>query len=475
MSPACRSRAFPGWVSSSATAYRPHRWSCGRRLVVLSMLTIAGCAASLFGFAPRAGAAALTTPTWSTSTTTAGATGTSYRYAFTVVTASALSSVTMTVPSGTAGTPAVGTVSPGSLAGGSVALAGTTLTYSFTSTPVSPATAVSIQITGLTNATAGSYTSVITTHNGASGIDTGTTGAVTLTAAALGNPAWSASSTAVGATGVSYTYTFKTATFSLALTSVTMTVPPGTAGTPTVGTVSPGGVAGGSVTLSGTTLTYSFVGALVGSGTAVSIQINGLTNTATAGSYTSEIVTETLGSPVDSGVTPVVSFTGPLTLTSPASLSWAATLTGNDQTAVVTVTADQQLTVNDATASSAGWHITVSATTFTNGTHTLPDTGTFVITGSISSAAANTAPSSSCATSCTPPVDRTIYPVAVTTASTSPPAATIYDAAAGGGSGAITLGGHGAADPVGWWVSVPANARAGAYTSTVTLAVVSGP
>ena len=134
----------------------PRLRSSRRRPILLSTLTIAGCAASLFGFAPRADAATLTGSTWSTSKTTVGATGTSYTFTFTAATSSSLSAVTMTVPSGTAGTPAVGTVSPGSLAGGSVVLAGTTLTYSFTSAPVGPGTAVSIQINGLTNtATAG--------------------------------------------------------------------------------------------------------------------------------------------------------------------------------------------------------------------------------------------------------------------------------------------------------------------------------
>jgi hypothetical protein len=293
-------------------------------------------------------------------------------------------------------------------------------------------------------------------------------------AATLTGSTWSTSKTTVSAAGTGYTYAFTAATSS-SLSSVTMTVPTGTAGTPAVGTVSPGSLAGGSVALAGTTLTYSFTSVLVLPATAVSIQINGLTNTSTAGSYTSEIVTQTLGTAVDSGVTPAVSVTGPLTLTSPASLGWAATLNGNNQSVTDTVLGDQQLTANDATGTGAGWHITVSATTFTNGTHTLADTGTFVVTGSISSAAASSAPTSSCVTSCTPPGDTTTYPVAITTASSSPPAANIYDAAAGSGSGAITLGGHSAADPVGWWVNVPANAMAGAYTSTVTLAVVSGP
>lgn len=443
---------------------------------LLAGLTVTACAVSLLGAADPAEAAALTSPTWAPSKTTVSATGTAYTYAFTAVTASSLSSVTMTVPSGTGGSPAVGTVSPGSIAGGSVSLAGTTLTYSFTSASIASGTAVSIRIAGLTNtATAGSYTSQITTHNGASSVDSGTTGAMTLTNAALTSPAWSASSTTPGATGVSYTYTFTTATTSL-LNSVTMSVPPGTAGTPAVGTVTPATFApGGSVTLSGTTLTYSFTGGTALLATAVSIQITGLTNTGTAGGYASEITTLTLGRPVDSGISPVVTISGPLTLTAPGSLGWAVTLTGLDQAIADAVSGDQQLTVNDATATGAGWHVTVSATTFTNGAHTLPNTGTFVATGSVTSVAASSAPSTACVTSCTPPADSTTYPVAITTAASSPPATVVYDDPAGSGLNAATLGGHGAANPIGWWVNVPADATAGGYTSTVTVAVVAGP
>ena len=78
--------------------------------------------------APRASAATLTSAVWSTSKTADGATGASYTYSFTAATSAALDEITMTVPTGTAGTPSVGAVSPASIAGGSVMLAGTTLT-----------------------------------------------------------------------------------------------------------------------------------------------------------------------------------------------------------------------------------------------------------------------------------------------------------------------------------------------------------
>jgi hypothetical protein len=134
-------------------------------------------------------AGALASPAWYVSTAALSATGVSYTYTFTTATTSTLSSVTMTVPAGTAGTAAVGAVTPSSVAaGGSVSLAGTTLTYTFTSVSISSGTAVSIKVTGLTNtSTTGSYSSVITTKNAGTAVDSGTSlpisfpGTVTLT------------------------------------------------------------------------------------------------------------------------------------------------------------------------------------------------------------------------------------------------------------------------------------------------------
>jgi hypothetical protein len=174
-----------------------------------------------------------------------------------------------------------------------------------------------------------------------------------------------------------------------------------------------------------------------------------------------------------------VSFTGPLDLTSPGSLGWAATLNGANQSAVDGTAADQQFTVDDETATgpttAAGWHITVAAVTFTSGSHTLANSGTLALTGSLTSVTATTGPSVSCVVSCTPPGNTTTYPVAITTAASAPTPATVFDAPVKTGLGPVLIGGHSAANPVGWWVSIPASARAGSYTSTVTVAVVSGP
>jgi hypothetical protein len=420
-------------------------------------------------------AGALASPAWSVSGAASAATGVSYTYTFTTATGSSLDSVTMTVPPGTAGTPAVGAVSPAPVATVSaVSLSDDMLPYTFTPAFITAGTAVSIQLTGLTNTTtAGSYTAVITTVDGASLVDSGTTPAANITGV-LAGPDWSVSNAAPGFTGVSYAYKFTTATAS-SVDSVTMSVPAGTAGTPAVGAVTPASVAaGGAVSLAGDTLTYSFTPAFISAGTAVSIQLTGLTNTTTAGRYTTAIGTFDGASLVDAGTTPAISFPASLTLTSPSSLAWAVTDSGMDQSAVDTVAADQQFTVDDATGAEAGWHITVSATTFTDGTHTLPDTDRLELTGSLSSLTSTT-PTAACVGSCTLPADTTTYPVVITTGAISPDAFTIYNATANTGVGVITVGGHNATHPIGWWIQVPGSALAGSYTSTLTFTLVSGP
>lgn len=291
-------------------------------------------------------------------------------------------------------------------------------------------------------------------------------------AATLSSMSWTASSQVTGATGVSYTYKFTTGALSLAVTSVTMTVPPGTSGTPAVGSVSPASLAGGTATLSGNTLTYTTT-SLVLTRTAVSIQITGLTNTTTAGSYTSTVTTRSvLGTTVDSGTTPPLTFAGTLSVTSPASLAWAAVLNGLDQTIVDTRPTDQQLTANDNTGSGSGWHITAAATAPTSGSHSI--SAGLMVNGSLTSSASTSAPGASCIATCTLPTNTTSYPVTIPTA-TSPIPVTIYTAAAGTGRGQILLGGSSAVNPLGWWIRLPGNAYVGTYTTTMTIATVSGP
>jgi hypothetical protein len=194
------------------------------------------------------------------------------------------------------------------------------------------------------------------------------------------------------------------------------------------------------------------------------------------------------------------SFTGTLTvgagvlsLTTPGSLTWAAGLTGVDQEVVDAVLLDQIYTVDNATGATAGWNVTVAATTFTNGLATLPDgtlaAPTFVTNGDlgleapatgVTTGPATVAPTATCTTgaTCVLPTtgsNATTYPVAILTGAT-PTAYVIYSvAAASGGVGSIDIGGSGALNPVAWWLNVPADAALGAYASTIVMAVNSGP
>jgi hypothetical protein len=179
--------------------------------------------------------------------------------------------------------------------------------------------------------------------------------------------------------------------------------------------------------------------------------------------------------PASCSMTGTVGLTGgALSLTTSGSLSWTGTLTGTSQSLVDMITADQQYSVDDATGSGAGWHVTISATTFTNATHTFPDVGTFSTNGSTSSITSSNVPSATCSGSCTVPDDTAItYPVAITTGAVTPPVVTIYDAKANTGLGTIVIGNT--PNPVGWWVTVPGNASSGNYTSTIVMTVISGP
>lgn len=170
---------------------------------------------------------------------------------------------------------------------------------------------------------------------------------------------------------------------------------------------------------------------------------------------------------------------GTLSVTAPSSLAWSGTISGTNLNLYDSTTSDEGYQVNDETGTGNGWHVTLSATTFTSTgatPHTLSDTGTLSTNGSVSSVTASAAPSVSCVTAgaCTVPTDTTTYPVAVTTAS-SPTAVTIYDTAANSGLGNIQIGGSSATNPVGWWLSVPASAYAGTYTSTLTFSIVAAP
>jgi len=139
-------------------------------LVLLVLLTLR---------ASPALAGTLTNVSWSVSNSQTGKTSVTYSFSFKTATSGSVKSVTLTVPNGTAGTIAVGTVY--GLGAGTVALASNTITYTIT-TAVSVAANIPIYLsfTGLTNtASAGSHTSAITTCTSTpSTIDSGTSPSV---------------------------------------------------------------------------------------------------------------------------------------------------------------------------------------------------------------------------------------------------------------------------------------------------------
>lgn len=193
---------------------------------------------------------------------------------------------------------------------------------------------------------------------------------------------------------------------------------------------------------------------------------------------------------------------GSLSLTTPGSLTWAAGLTGVDQNVVDTVDADQGYTVDDATGAAAGWNVTITATQFTvatgaNAGATLPDgtllAPTFFTNGDASAVSVGdptpwtttTPPTTACATgsTCSAPTDTTAYPASIVTGPAVAPVeiystqtvATVPSPTFGTGAGSIVIGGSAAANPVAWWLAVPADAVPAAYASTILMAVNSGP
>jgi hypothetical protein len=146
---------------------------------------------------------------------------------------------------------------------------------------------------------------------------------------------------------------------------------------------------------------------------------------------------------------------GSLGLTSPATAPFASvTLNGTNQS----VTANLAFTPNDATGAASGWNLTGTSTTFTAGTHTLPTTAT-TVTAASAAAVSGT---------CRLPTNSIVYPTMLPAAATAPAAVKIYDAAANTGLGTSTV-------TLTFKLSLLPNSYAGAFSSTWTFSIVSGP
>ena len=147
---------------------------------------------------------------------------------------------------------------------------------------------------------------------------------------------------------------------------------------------------------------------------------------------------------------------GSLSVTTPATVTFNATLSGSDQT----VTAPQALDALDATGSGAGWKITATSTTFTSGADTFPTTAVTV----------ESSPTNACdaLTTCTLATTSVAYPYTLPAATTAPAATTLFNAALATGMGAQT-------STATMRLAVPASTKAGTYTSTWTYSIVTGP
>jgi hypothetical protein len=146
-----------------------------------------------------------------------------------------------------------------------------------------------------------------------------------------------------------------------------------------------------------------------------------------------------------------------LSLSTAATPSFSANLDLGDSTPTYTV----PLTIQDTRGTGVGWNLTLTSTTFTTGggTPSLLATNASSLTGVTSSCTTGT---------CTSPVNAQTYPIAVPAAGTAPAAVKIFNTSANNGMGKFTI-----TPTIG--VTVPQNAFAGSYTSTVTLSVVTGP
>jgi len=145
-----------------------------------------------------------------------------------------------------------------------------------------------------------------------------------------------------------------------------------------------------------------------------------------------------------------------LSVSTTAAPTFSKNLNSGDQTPTYTL----PLTAIDTrTTGSVGWNLTVTSTRFTTGTKTLATNASTI--NSVTSPCANGG-------ICTNPTNSVTYPVNVPAASTPPTATKFFNAASATGVGTFTV-----TPTVG--VFVPQNSFTGSYTSTLTIAVVSGP
>ncbi|HET9920331.1 MAG TPA: WxL domain-containing protein [Ktedonobacteraceae bacterium] len=160
----------------------------------------------------------------------------------------------------------------------------------------------------------------------------------------------------------------------------------------------------------------------------------------------------TIGAFADSGGATATVHAGQLTEAGTFGESVSTTLDGTDQTLSYTL----PVQLKDATGSGSGWNLQISATALSDGVN-----GHSALTQQVSAASASCVSGNHCtgATSATPPS----YPLVL-----SSTAQKFFSADANSGMGILNVS-------TSLQVLVPGNTYAGTYTTTLTLAVVSGP
>lgn len=147
--------------------------------------------------------------------------------------------------------------------------------------------------------------------------------------------------------------------------------------------------------------------------------------------------------------------TGSRALGAPATVSFpSVALDGTNKTVSTTA----PLSITDGSDTGAGWNLSVTSTTFTNGTRTLPTTATTVTGAALTTGSPNCAPLSSSVG----------YPLTLPAGSPAPSATRVLNAAIGTGIGATVV-------DLGVSLAIPARAYLGTYTSTWTFTIASGP
>ena len=159
-----------------------------------------------------------------------------------------------------------------------------------------------------------------------------------------------------------------------------------------------------------------------------------------------------IGAFADSGGATASVHAGTLTETGTFGESVSATLDGTNQTIPYTL----PVQVKDATGSGGGWNLTISGTALSDGVAGQP-----TLTQQVSAATSSCVSGNSCtnATSATPPT----YPVVI-----SSTAQKFFSADANSGRGILNVSST-------VQVVIPGDAYAGSYSTTLSLAVVSGP